>query len=89
MQGTGRLLVGTDINQSLPGRHAELYWPPEQLWYLVEIQSVDVGERNAIIMYYSGGYLCGGSGGDITVSHNSAVRSAIIMYYLGGGRGQF
>lgn len=53
-QGSGRLLVSSDVSQSLPGRHAELYWPPEHLWYLVEIQSVNVEERNAIIMYYSG-----------------------------------
>lgn len=42
------------IGPVLEGRHAELYWPPDGMWYLIEIQSVDVVRRTARIIYMTG-----------------------------------
>lgn len=38
----GRYLVASDISQALVGRHAELFWPDDNLWYLIEIQEASV-----------------------------------------------
>ena len=54
MQAPGRLLMHTDISTALKGRRAELYWPDDNLWYLIEIQDVDVASRMAQIMYVTG-----------------------------------
>lgn len=51
---SGRLLRVSDITPQLVGRQAELYWPDDNLWYLVEIAKLDVKERNATIQYTSG-----------------------------------
>ncbi len=40
MQALGRLLTHSDINERLKGRRAELYWPDDNLWYLIEIHEV-------------------------------------------------
>ncbi|GFH22318.1 uncharacterized protein HaLaN_19767 [Haematococcus lacustris] len=50
----GCILTAADINLALVGRHAELYWPDDALWYLIEIQGVDLVSRMANIMYHSG-----------------------------------
>mmetsp|Transcript_118 Transcript_118/g.418 ORF Transcript_118/g.418 Transcript_118/m.418 type:complete len:261 (+) Transcript_118:498-1280(+) len=51
---TGRLLAYSDISQSLKGRSAELFWPDDNLWYLVKILSVNVRNRTAKIIYETG-----------------------------------
>lgn len=51
---SGRLLRTSDITPQLVGRQAELYWPDDNLWYLVEIAKLDVKEKNATIQYTSG-----------------------------------
>lgn len=33
-----RYLMLEDIGDGLVGRHAELFWPDDNLWYLIEIQ---------------------------------------------------
>ena len=38
MQAPGRLLTHNDVGGGLIGRHAELYWPDDNLWYLIKIQ---------------------------------------------------
>lgn len=38
LQVPGRLLVESDIGPALKGRHAELWWPDDASWYLIEIQ---------------------------------------------------
>jgi hypothetical protein len=53
-QAPGRILVVTDINQGLVGRKAEMYWPDDRLWYLVEIRHVDPKTRHAQILYTTG-----------------------------------
>lgn len=39
-----RYLCDHDIKEDLVGRHAELFWPDDNLWYLIEIQ-VGGGEK--------------------------------------------
>eukprot|EP00798_Chlamydomonas_sp_ICE-L_P014781 gene14781-20831_t len=41
-----------DISSGLRGRHAELFWPDDKLWYLIEIQEVIL--QTARIMYTTG-----------------------------------
>lgn len=53
-QVPGRLLTHNDINDELRERHAELYWPADGLWYLIEIQSVDIPSKKAGIVYFTG-----------------------------------
>ncbi len=36
--GLVRYLCDHDIKEDLVGRHAELFWPDDNLWYLIEIQ---------------------------------------------------
>jgi hypothetical protein len=42
VQAPGRLLTHDDIRQDLERRMAELYWPDDNLWYLIEIMGVDL-----------------------------------------------
>lgn len=37
-QAPGQYLGDLDIGPGLIGRHAELWWPDDSLWYLIEIQ---------------------------------------------------
>lgn len=53
-QAPGTLLREADVNQSLIGRRAELYWPDDNLWYIIEIQSVDMVTHKAQILYITG-----------------------------------
>lgn len=34
----GKYLYVHDITHALKGRHAELFWPDDGMWYLIEIQ---------------------------------------------------
>lgn len=43
-----------DIGPGLIGRRAELYWPDNNLWYLIEIRAVNLGARTASILYTTG-----------------------------------
>mmetsp|Transcript_1715 Transcript_1715/g.3843 ORF Transcript_1715/g.3843 Transcript_1715/m.3843 type:complete len:239 (+) Transcript_1715:182-898(+) len=52
--GTGRLLVEADVGPALKGRQAELFWPDDNLWYLIEIQNINVRQKHAKIMYTDG-----------------------------------
>lgn len=54
VQALGRLLTHADINERLKGRRAELYWPDDNLWYLIEIHEVDTTNHKAQIMYVTG-----------------------------------
>lgn len=54
LQRPGRMLMVPDIHPNLRGRQAELYWPDDELWYVIEIHSVDVANRTAKIMYRTG-----------------------------------
>jgi hypothetical protein len=46
-QALGRLLTHQDINERLKGRRAELWWPDDNLWYLIEIHEVDTTNHKA------------------------------------------
>jgi hypothetical protein len=50
----GRLLTAADIRADLRGRHAEMFWPDDRLWYLIEIHRVNVEDRTATIVYRTG-----------------------------------
>ena len=52
--GLGRLLKENDIGPDLRGRQAELFWPDDNLWYLIEIQNINVKQKQAKIMYTDG-----------------------------------
>lgn len=53
-QAGGRLLTYHDITLDLQGRRAELYWPDDNLWYLILIEHVDLLTQKASIMYSTG-----------------------------------
>lgn len=50
----GRLITHADVTQALKGCEAELFWPDDQKWYLVQIQSVNSRNKSARITYTSG-----------------------------------
>ena len=47
----GRMLRQSDVGPALAGRFAELLWPDDTLWYVVQIVSVDARARTAQIVY--------------------------------------
>ncbi|KAG1671459.1 hypothetical protein FOA52_003117 [Chlamydomonas sp. UWO 241] len=53
-QAPGKYLYQSGITEDLRGRHAELFWPPDSMWYLIEIQEVNVDTKLARIMYTTG-----------------------------------
>ncbi|CAD7703974.1 unnamed protein product [Ostreobium quekettii] len=53
-QAPGRLLTHEDISERLEGRQAELFWPDDNLWYLMQIHRVDVQAHSAQIIYTTG-----------------------------------
>lgn len=50
----GRLLQVSDIKPDLQGRQAEMYWPDDNMWYLIEIHRVNVVDKSATIVYRTG-----------------------------------
>lgn len=50
----GRMLRASDIAPSLAGRFAELLWPDDALWYVVQIAAVDARAGTAQIIYSTG-----------------------------------
>lgn len=54
--GETHFLTPADVKQDLVGRHAELFWPDDNLWYLIEIQSVDVATKEARVLYSTGDF---------------------------------
>mmetsp|Transcript_40212 Transcript_40212/g.72224 ORF Transcript_40212/g.72224 Transcript_40212/m.72224 type:complete len:328 (-) Transcript_40212:84-1067(-) len=53
-QAQGRLLTHADISQELKGRHAELFWPDDNLWYVITIHTINPMAKTADIMYTTG-----------------------------------
>lgn len=51
---SGRFLRIDDITPALKGRRAEMFWPDNQLWYVVQILSVNLRTRQAKIVYATG-----------------------------------
>lgn len=54
MQAPGSLLVASDIGPALEDRMAELFWPDDNCWYLVQIKAVDISKQTAQIAYVTG-----------------------------------
>ncbi|KAI8468787.1 MAG: hypothetical protein J3K34DRAFT_515351 [Monoraphidium minutum] len=50
----GRLLRMEDITTELIGKLAEMFWPDDNMWYLIEIQRVNAGDKTATIVYKTG-----------------------------------
>lgn len=44
---SGRIIGPEEIGAGLCGRLAELYWPDDGKWYLVEIQAIDLDTKMA------------------------------------------
>jgi hypothetical protein len=42
VQLQGRPLRDSDIGPGLEGQRAEMFWPDDNLWYLVEVNTVDM-----------------------------------------------
>ncbi|KAK9845674.1 hypothetical protein WJX84_006239 [Apatococcus fuscideae] len=53
-QAVGRLLTHQDIGHQLKGRQAELFWPDDNLWYLIEISDINLEQHKAQIIYWTG-----------------------------------
>uniref|UniRef100_A0A7S3VHA8 Alfin N-terminal domain-containing protein n=2 Tax=Dunaliella tertiolecta TaxID=3047 RepID=A0A7S3VHA8_DUNTE len=51
---SGKLMKAEDVTPQLKGRQAELFWPDDHKWYLVEIQAVNPKAKQAKIVYASG-----------------------------------
>lgn len=51
---SGTPLTEANLTPELRGTMAELFWPDDALWYLVEIQSYNVLSRKAKILYATG-----------------------------------
>lgn len=51
---SGRIIRPEDLGPALKGRQAELFWPDDALWYLVEIQAINLKTKQAKILYASG-----------------------------------
>lgn len=54
LQRPGRILGYADISTGLRGRLAEVWWPDDNSWYLIEIQDVNTRDLTADIMYVTG-----------------------------------
>jgi hypothetical protein len=50
----GRLLTAADIQPDLKGRQAEMFWPDDNMWYLIEIHRVNAADKTATIVYRTG-----------------------------------
>lgn len=46
-QPSGRIIRPHELTTALCGKKAELYWPDDGKWYLVEIQSIDMDTKMA------------------------------------------
>eukprot|EP00798_Chlamydomonas_sp_ICE-L_P013970 gene13970-19913_t len=51
---SGRIIRPDDMGPQLKGRQAELFWPDDAMWYLVEIQTINLKTKQAKIVYATG-----------------------------------
>lgn len=51
---TGRLLTAEDVTPALQGRQAELFWPDDGKWYLIQFMSIHLDSRKADVQYATG-----------------------------------
>eukprot|EP00877_Chromochloris_zofingiensis_P007907 jgi/Chrzof1/336/Cz01g12020.t1 len=51
---TGRRVTYNDIDVSLRGRRAQLFWPDDQQWYAVFIDDINPNRKTAKILYVTG-----------------------------------
>ena len=48
---SGKIIAPDDFSTALCGKRAELFWPDDQKWYLVEIQAIDMETKMAKVRY--------------------------------------
>lgn len=48
---SGKIIGPEDFSTALCGQRAELFWPDDQKWYLVEIQAIDMETKMAKVRY--------------------------------------
>lgn len=53
-QAAGRILKPHEISLALVNKQAELLWPEDKLWYLIQITHVDLVSKIANILYITG-----------------------------------
>jgi hypothetical protein len=53
-QKPGRVFTSEMIGPIIKGRRAEMYWPDDNMWYLIEIIDVNMQDRSAHIVYSTG-----------------------------------
>ncbi|KAL4436766.1 hypothetical protein ABPG75_003905 [Micractinium tetrahymenae] len=51
---TGRLLTEADVSPALTGRQAELFWPDDGKWYLIQFNAIYMDSRKADVQYATG-----------------------------------
>jgi len=50
-QPSGKIIGPNDFSTALCGKRAELFWPDDRKWYLVEIQAIDMDTKMAKVRY--------------------------------------
>jgi hypothetical protein len=50
----GRVLKASEVGPHLVGRFAEMFWPDDGLWYVVQIATFDAKSRTAKLFYSTG-----------------------------------
>lgn len=48
---SGKIIGPSDFSTALCGKRAELFWPDDRKWYLVEIQAIDMETKMAKVRY--------------------------------------
>ncbi|KAL4858177.1 3-dehydroquinate synthase [Chlorella vulgaris] len=51
---TGRLLTAADVSPALSGRQAELFWPDDGKWYLIQFNAIYQDTNKADVQYATG-----------------------------------
>jgi hypothetical protein len=54
LQAPGRPLEPAEIGPALVGRVAEMWWPEEGRWFLMQVQGVDAAKREVTLYYQTG-----------------------------------
>ncbi|MEO2193298.1 MAG: alfin [bacterium] len=48
---SGKIIGPSEFTTALCGKRAELFWPDDRMWYLVEIQAIDMETKMAKVRY--------------------------------------
>jgi hypothetical protein len=72
------LLLLPLLRMCLQGRQAEMFWPDDNMWYLIEIHRVNVIDKTATIVYRCAGACSSGQ----SVRFSSAGTAVLFMIPL-------